>query len=417
VNDLLYEISGWFGYLTRPLVLLQCISSALLALAYLLWLRPRLSGRGRRLELAGGGLLWLALRLNVVVLNQLGRPYGLALYFTQLFGLWLILNLLPMLAARWIPAAPAERFLSRVVRPLFLLLVVGSTINQLDSLQDVSDIPLFPFFDGPMTTGGVLLVFVVPYFLVTVAEVPMAAFGRLLQSLLNLSDSSRVALELVGRYLFIGIGMLWLLRHIGIGGTALAAVAGGLSVGMGFALKELLSNFVTGLWLLVEGSVRPGEILFIDGDPCQVRRLGLRAALLWRERDNAELVIPNQDFFTKTTTTYTGSDRLRRCSVLVGAGYRHDPTEVMALLVSLASTVPGVLPDPAPRAFVLGYGDSAIQYSLRFWIADPMKNVSTCSAVNAALWQAFRERDIEIPYPQRVLHGPPAAGTAPHGDA
>jgi small-conductance mechanosensitive channel len=150
--------------------------------------------------------------------------------------------------------------------------------------------------------------------------------------------------------------------------------------------------------------VRPGEVLFIDGDPCEVRSLGLRAAMLWRDRDNAELVIPNQTFFTMTTTTYTGSDRMRRSQVLVGAAYRHNPDAVVALLEATARSTPRVLHAPAPKALVLHYDDSSIQYALRFWIENPMDNVGICSDVNRAIWQAFDQAGIEIPFPQRVIH-------------
>ncbi|WP_369820027.1 hypothetical protein [Synechococcus sp. 1G10] len=95
--------------------------------------------------------------------------------------------------------------------------------------------------------------------------------------------------------------------------------------------------------MLFEGSVRSGEILFIDGDPCEVRSLGLRAAVLWRYRDSGELVIPNHDLFTTTTTTYTGSDRLRRSQVEVSAAYRHNPDTVIQLLEAVASSTAPVL--------------------------------------------------------------------------
>jgi small-conductance mechanosensitive channel len=238
----------------------------------------------------------------------------------------------------------------------------------------------------------------------------------LLQRALVMSDGTHRAVAVILRYLTVGLGLLWVANHLGFNATALLAVAGGLSVGLGFGIKEVFSNFISGLWLLLEGSVRPGDVLFVDGDPCEVRSLGLRAAVLWRDRDNAELVIPNQTFFTAPTTTYTGSDRLRRSQVLVGAAYRHDPATVVALLEAMASGVPGVLAEPAPRALVLSYGDSAIQYALRFWIANPMNNISICSAVNTAVWQAFRQQGIEIPFPQRVqytLPGPPDQDGSP----
>jgi small-conductance mechanosensitive channel len=184
-------------------------------------------------------------------------------------------------------------------------------------------------------------------------------------------------------------------------------VAGGLSVGLGFGIKEVFSNFVSGLWLLFEGSVRPGEVLMIDGDPCEVRRLGLRATLLWRDRDNAELLIPNQTFFTDQATSYTATDRMRRSQVSVGAAYHHNPAEVIALLEATALEVPRVLRQPAPKALLLSYGESSLNYALRFWIENPMDNVGICSEVNQAIWCAFEREGIEIPFPQQVQYEMP----------
>ena len=128
----------------------------------------------------------------------------------------------------------------------------------------------------------------------------------------------------------------------------------------------------------------------------------MRATLLWRNRDNAELLIPNQTFFTTAATTYTASDRMRRSQVTVGAAYHHNPAEVIALLEATALQVARVLLQPAPKALLLSYGDSAINYALRFWIANPMDNVTICSEVNQAIWRAFKQQGIEIPFPQQV---------------
>ena len=110
-------------------------------------------------------------------------------------------------------------------------------------------------------------------------------------------------------YSVIGVGVMGVVYYIGIIGTALVAVAGGLSVGIGFGIEEIISNFISSLWLLFEGSVRPGEILMINGDPCTVRKLGLRATQLRRGRDGAELLIPNQNFFTQEAESYTAGER------------------------------------------------------------------------------------------------------------
>ena len=212
----------------------------------------------------------------------------------------------------------------------------------------------------------------------------------------------RQRIELIVRYVVVGIGITAVGFHIGLNSTALVAIAGGLSVGLGFGIKEVFSNFISGIWLLFEGSVRPGEILMVDGDPCEVRKLGLRATLLWRDRDNAELLIPNQMFFTAQATSYTATDRMRRSEIRVGAAYRHDPQLVLKLLEQTALSVPRVLNHPAPRALQVHYGDSAIEYSLRYWISDPMNNIGIVSEVNQAIWTAFKRDGIEIPFPQQV---------------
>lgn len=410
MDTLLFEISGWFGYLSRPLVLLQCLIAAALVLIVQIAVRPRLERFGKAADLIGGLLVLTALQITALLLDRLGLPDGLAAYFTFLYGLWMLL-----LAGRWLlllrfPRAPVDRFHYRIVRPAFLLLVLVSFVNQLASLQDVAGIPLFHLSREPLTTGGLLLLLIVPYFLLVFSEFPANWLGGGVQRLLGCSDGFRVAIEVVGRYVLIGLGLLWLMVRIGLDATAVAAIAGGLSVGLGFGIKEVFSNFVSGLWLLFEGSVRPGEILFIDGDPCVVRSLGMRAAVLWRDRDNAELVIPNQEFFTTVTTTYTGSDRLRRSQVEVSAAYRHDPETVVCLLEEVALATPRVLSQPPPKALLLSYGESAINYGLRYWIANPIDNASIKSDVSSAVWKAFQAQGIEIPFPQRVLHRPAAQG-------
>ena len=285
-------------------------------------------------------------------------------------------------------------------------------ISVVDSLQDLAVAPLGELFGVAISAGKLFQAVVVIYVVLVGCGPPAAGLAWLVQRAVGVSEGSRKAMELMLRYTVVGLGLVAVAVQLGLNTTALIAVAGGLSVGLGFGIKEVFSNFVSGLWLLFEGSVRPGEVLMLDGDPCEVRKLGLRATLLWRDRDNAELLIPNQTFFTEAATSYTASDRMRRSQVSVGAAYHHDPAEVIALLEATALTVPRVLPKPAPKALLLSYGDSAINYALRFWIANPMDNVGICSEVNQAIWRAFREHAIEIPFPQQVEYAmtwPPEA--------
>jgi potassium efflux system protein len=408
MDQFLHEVIGWLGYLQRASVVSQLLLVAVPALVATT-LQRRLPARSplrpwlRPLALG-------TIALGSVLLAQGGYPWRFALSLGILYLGWQGLGLLPGLMGRWWPEEAIRQVDSRLLRPAYLLLVGLTIINWLDSVQDLAAIPVGEWFGVPLSLGRVFRAAMIVYLVVVGSGPPARGMAWLLQRALVMSDGTHRAVAVILRYLTVGLGLLWVANHLGFNATALLAVAGGLSVGLGFGIKEVFSNFISGIWLLLEGSVRPGDVLFVDGDPCEVRSLGLRAAVLWRDRDNAELVIPNQTFFTAPTTTYTGSDRLRRSQVLVGAAYRHDPAHVVALLEATARSVPGVLADPAPRGLVLSYGESAIQYALRFWIANPMNNISICSAVNTAVWQTFRQEGIEIPFPQRVQYsvsGPP----------
>ena len=401
---MLYLIGGWLGLLLRSAVFAQLVVVVLLAVVHRGW---RLRRRLPRTSwwLVGGKLgLIAALGLSQLVFLLLGWPSGLILLMLQLVSIWTSLDALRLLLRRSQDPVAVEGFFQRAVKPLFLLLGLLVILSRLDAVSVLAGIPLLQIFGQELTVGDLLLLLSLPYFLVVLSELPVVLLGMLMQRLLEMTPGNRKAFELILRYMLIALGVLWLFNRIGLNGTAIAAIAGGLSVGLGFGIKEVFSNFVSGLWLLFEGSVRPGEVLFIDGDPCEVRRLGLRAATLWRDRDNAELVIPNQTFFTSATTTYTGSDCLRRSQVSVGAGYQHEPERVMQLLEDTALAHPEVLQTPRPVALLTSYEDSCILYVLRFWIDHPMKNGAVCSQVNLAIWHAFRQHGIEMPFPQRVVH-------------
>ena len=402
MRELLLESLGWLGYLERVGVLLQLLTLALLLVIGQLPAVRRWR-RGRPPLLSTGLAIGLALLLSLG-LQLAGEPAGLLQTMAVLWLGWRLLAGLEPLLLRRLPPPRVRQLLTNLLRPCYLVFAGVVLLSEVDSIPDLAVIPLGSLFGVQINLGELTGSLLILYLLLIGSAPPAAALAWLLRRLLGFSESTGTAVELMLRYSVVGIGIAGLAYQLGFNSTALLAIAGGLSVGLGFGVKEVFSNFISGIWLLFEGSVRPGEVLMIDGDACEVRQLGLRATLLWRDRDNAELLIPNQSFFTQSATTYTGSDRLRRCEVRVGAGYSHDPTQVIALLEATALAVPRVLTSPAPTALMLSYGDSAINYALRFWIANPMNEVGTCSAVNQAIWKAFQREGIEIPFPQQVQH-------------
>ena len=400
MNQLFWEIIGWLGYLQRASIVFQLLLITVLVTLWR-WLRkhPKLEKVPRPLRLliapAGLGLISAFAR-------NLGWDAGLLTYLSLSWLGWSFLSLLDGLLLQLMPAQRVHELQSRLIKPLYLITVVLMFINRLDNINDLSVIELGQVFGVSLTLGKLFTSLLVSYLLLVGTGPPAAGVSWLMQKLLGYSEGSRKAVELIIRYVVVAIGVTAVGFHIGLNGTALVAIAGGLSVGLGFGIKEVFSNFISGIWLLFEGSVRPGEVLMVDNDPCEVRKLGLRATLLWRDRDNAELLIPNQMFFTAQATSYTATDRLRRSEIRIGAAYRHDPRQVLQLLEETALNVPRVLKTPAPRALQVKYGDSAIEYSLRYWIADPMSNIGIVSEVNQAIWTAFKREGIEIPFPQQV---------------
>ena len=400
MNQLFWEVVGWLGYLQRTSIIFQ-LSLIIVFVVYWRLVRRHITikklPKTLHLLIAPAGLSLIS-----VVLKSLGWDAGLLSYMSLGWLGWNLLSLLHELLQKLIPAQRVHELQSRLIRPMYLITVALMFINRLDSLNDLSVIEVGQLFGIALTIGKLFTSLLMSYLLLVGTGPPAAGLAWLLQKMLGYSEGSRKAVELIIRYVVVGIGITALGFHIGLNGTALVAIAGGLSVGLGFGIKEVFSNFISGIWLLFEGSVRPGEVLMIDNDPCEVRKLGLRATVLWRDRDNAELLIPNQMFFTDQATSYTASDRMRRSEIRIGAAYRHDPRQVLQLLEATARQVPRVLNHPAPRALQVRFGDSAIEYSLRYWIADPMSNIGILSEVNQAIWTAFQQEGIEIPFPQQV---------------
>jgi small-conductance mechanosensitive channel len=156
------------------------------------------------------------------------------------------------------------------------------------------------------------------------------------------SGGAQASLILV-RYFLITFGIVIVIGYLGFNSTTFAAITGGLSVGIGFGLKEVFSNFISGIFLLFEGSLRPGDIIEIGGESSEVKKISMRATTVQVIRDNSEKIIPNQIFFTQELKTMTGSDRRVRKSLIVGVIYDCDPQKVIEILLEIIYKHPETL--------------------------------------------------------------------------
>ena len=192
------------------------------------------------------------------------------------------------------------------------------------------------------------------------------------------------------------------LTGLGFDLQKIALIAGALSVGIGFGLQSIVSNFVSGLILLTERPIRVGDAIVVKGEEGWVRRVRVRATEI-ETYDRASVIIPNSELITGVVKNWTRANKLGRIVIKVGVGYDSDPALVRDILTEIARTHPQVVSSPAPAAFLLGFGESALEFELRCIVADVEKALSVKSELNYAIIAKFRAAGIEIPYPQREL--------------
>ena len=403
LQDLNREVVTWLGYLQRGSVLLQL---AIVVTTVVLEKRSQWNSRLNSELLSG--LIALTAPVMLILLGAaikaFGFPGGLVQYLAMLWLLWRLFKPINLLVEQRFPNLPVNELDRMLFRPLLLVFTVLSFFQILGSRESLSIIEIGDVFGVTLTVGKLFSALTITYLIVAYAKRPAALVAWLGGHYIGLKPQGQRALEVILQYSVIGVGVMAVAYYIGINGTALVAVAGGLSVGIGFGIKEIISNFISSLWLLFEGSVRPGEILMINGDPCTVRKLGLRATQLRRGRDGAELLIPNQNFFTQEAESYTAEETSRRDAVVVGAAYHHEPKQVIAILEEFARQHEKVLQYPPPAAFTVDFADSSINYKLLFWVRNPLEAFGVGSDLRQAIWTAFEDNGIGIPFPQRQVY-------------
>jgi small-conductance mechanosensitive channel len=180
-------------------------------------------------------------------------------------------------------------------------------------------------------------------------------------------------------------------------------ITGAFGVGVGFGLQNVVNNFVSGLILLFERPIRVGDGIEVGGIGGEVRRLGVRSCTLLTPQ-GAEVIVPNSELISNKVINWTLSDQRRRVELPIGVAYDTEPERVMKLLVQVAGEVKLVLPQPKPVALFLGFGDSALNFELRFWVVKENDAVAVRSDVALAVATALRNEGIEIPVPQRDLN-------------
>ena len=401
IREFLREIISWLGYLQRGSVLLQIALFVAVILLEKRYIHRRYAQLAPELKLLAAPVVLLIVS---VISMAFGFPGGFLRYLSASWLAWRLVKPIKNILNKRVPKFPADELDKSIFRPIFLVLLLLSFFQMIGSREALSVIQIGTIFGVVLTIGKLFTAIVVIYAVFTLASRPAALLAWVSGKFFGISIQGRKALELILRYSMIGLGVFGVSYYIGINGTALVAVAGGLSVGIGFGLKEIISNFISSIWLLFEGTVRPGEVLMVNGDPCTVRKLGMRATQLRRGRDGAELLVPNQNFFTQEAESFTAEETSRRGGVDVGAAYHHEPQQVIDVLVDVAKSHERVLEYPPPAAFTTQFADSSINYKVLFWVRNPLDAFAVESDLRQMIWVAFEEHGIGIPFPQQQVY-------------
>jgi len=220
----------------------------------------------------------------------------------------------------------------------------------------------------------------------------------------NLSPALQVMMvKFVKVIIVVGVGM-FVLSSIGVNLSSLAVLGGAVGLGLGFGFQKVVSNLISGVILLGDKSIKPGDVIEVDETYGWINTLGARYTSVIT-RDGTEHLIPNEMMITEKVVNWSFSDDKVRVRIGFGVSYTSDIHKAMELALQAASEDPRILKNPAAAVRLTEYGDNSVNFELRVWILDPTDGLGNIrSAFYVRIWDLFKENDIEFPFPQRDLH-------------
>ena len=336
----------------------------------------------------------ILLGLAYVVTSVVAWPASNYLIYSAMLlaGAWLSINVVSHVIR--------SRFIGRLFAIVVWVFVAASILGVADDVAAM--------LDG-IGIGGisVLIVLQAIFF---IGALLWLAFGagnfleRRIQGVEELTPSLRVLLGKILRIALIVLAVMVGMQTLNINLTALTVLSGAVGVGIGFGLQKVVSNFISGIIILLDQSIKPGDTIELGQTFGWIRELRARFVSVVT-RDGREYLIPNEDFITTQVINWSFTDKFVRLDVPFGVGYDSDPHEVVRLAIEAAASVDRVdAEQKRPVCWMTEFGDSSLNFKLRFWIDDPQKGLTNIRGkVLIALWDTLKENDITIPYPHREV--------------
>jgi len=270
-------------------------------------------------------------------------------------------------------------------------------------IGEIIEYPLFVMNQRPITLTSILVGLLILLAFVLLSRGLRKVIKTKLFPRYKLDEGIQLAILKVLHYLMVGLGIIVAVQSIGLNLTSLAVVFGLLSVGIGFGLQNIVSNFISGLIILFERPIKIGDQITIGDVLGKVQNISLRATLI-RTFDNISIIVPNSEFITSQVINWSHRDPKIRIHVNVGVAYGSDVPLVINSLLEVARNHPEILKDPAPKVWFIEFGDSSLNFDLLAWIPSPKSRPDVISDLNKGIDEIFRKNKIQIPFPQRDLH-------------
>jgi small-conductance mechanosensitive channel len=253
-----------------------------------------------------------------------------------------------------------------------------------------------------ISLGNVLEFFLTVYFAYLLSRFLRFVLQEDIYPRIDLAPGLSYATSSLLNYIILALGFVAGLGVLGVDFNKVSVLAGAFGVGIGFGLQSIVNNFVSGLILLFERPIHVGDTVDVGNLQGTVRRIGIRASVI-HTGAGADIIIPNSHLVTDRVTNWTLSDRLRRVDLPIGVNYGADPKKVIELLEQVARAHKDVLPEPAPRALFMAYGDSSINFELRVWPSHFNQAAQVKSDLASAIYDAVSAAGMSFPFPQREV--------------
>ncbi|MBN8631444.1 MAG: mechanosensitive ion channel [Rhodobacterales bacterium] len=345
------------------------------------------------------GILFVALAWGtVLVIAQVSlfpsRRYIVALAAT-IGTAWVLIGLLTRLIR--------NRFLRRIVTWGAWIYVTLLYLGFLDSFTGFLDSLAVTFGSFRLSMLTVIKALIVTGVLLTAARLATTAIGTRIRRNEDISPSVQVLAVKMLQIVAYGTAFFVGLKAVGFDLTGLAVLSGAIGVGLGFGLQKVVSNLVSGVIILLDKSIKPGDVISLGDTFGWIEALGARYVSVVT-RDGKEYLIPNEDLITGQVVNWSHSNEFVRIDLHFGTSYHDDPHRVRALAIEAALSAKRVLTDRPAVCHITGFGDSSVDYVLRFWISDPTEGLTNVRGnVYLALWDSFKANGISIPFPQREV--------------